>query len=141
MPLETKKRPLGDRRKKFIAEYLKTLNASQAARNAGYKGKSNVIGARLLADVSIQAFISKRLNEAMASEKDSLKKLILEELKTEAFMKIERKDENGNIDIEQSPHKMKAIEMLAKYTAILTEKVEVTGKDGGPIELKWPEGG
>lgn len=47
----------------FIDEYLITLNASEAARRAGYNGKSNVIGPRLLADVSIQAHVAERLKE------------------------------------------------------------------------------
>lgn len=33
MPSEPKNRPLGERRKKFISDYLETLNASEEARN------------------------------------------------------------------------------------------------------------
>lgn len=47
----------------FIDEYLICLNASEAARRAGYNGKSNVVGPRLLADVSIGAEIDRRLKE------------------------------------------------------------------------------
>jgi len=47
----------------FIDEYLITLNASEAARRAGYNGKSNVVGPRLLADVSIGTEIDRRLKE------------------------------------------------------------------------------
>lgn len=47
----------------FVEAYLTTWNASGAARMAGYTGKSNVVGPRLLANVSIQDAIERRLNE------------------------------------------------------------------------------
>jgi hypothetical protein len=47
----------------FVNEYLISWNSADAARRAGYNGKSNVVGPRLLADVSIQAEIAQRLKE------------------------------------------------------------------------------
>lgn len=47
----------------FVNEYLISWNSADAARRAGYNGKSNVVGPRLLADVSIQAVITERLKE------------------------------------------------------------------------------
>lgn len=47
----------------FIDEYLNCLNASEAARRAGYNGKSNVVGSQLLANLSIEAEIDRRLKE------------------------------------------------------------------------------
>lgn len=44
----------------FIAEYVRCWNASEAARRAGYNGKSNVAGAQLLANPSIAAEIERR---------------------------------------------------------------------------------
>lgn len=43
---------LSPRQQLFITEYSKCLNASEAARRAGYKGDASVMGARLLAKVS-----------------------------------------------------------------------------------------
>jgi phage terminase small subunit len=54
---------MNNRQRVFVEEYLRCWNASEAARRAGYRGKPNVIGARLLADVSISAEISRRLAE------------------------------------------------------------------------------
>ena len=54
---------MNNRQRVFIEEYLRCWNASEAARRAGYKGKANVTGARLLANVSISAEISRRLQE------------------------------------------------------------------------------
>lgn len=121
MPLEIKKRPLGERRKKFIAEYLKTLNASQAARNAGYKSRADVAGARLLVNASVKAEVSRRIGEAMGSEKDGLRRKIVNELQSEAFSASEDKDENGNVIVRPSQNKIKALELLAKYAKLLED--------------------
>ncbi len=56
-------RPLNPRQQKFVDAYLgpSNGNASDAARRAGYTGKPNVIGPRLLANVSIRAAIKRGL--------------------------------------------------------------------------------
>jgi phage terminase small subunit len=58
----TEKNPTPKQRA-FIEAYLTCWNASEAARQAGYTGKANVIGPRLLANVSIKAAIKQRLDE------------------------------------------------------------------------------
>lgn len=121
MPSEPKNRPLGERRKKFIAEYLKTLNASQAARNAGYKGRSDVAGARLLVNDKVRAEVSRRIAEAMGSEKDGLRRRIVNELQSEAFATVEDKDADGNTIVRPSANKIKALELLAKYAKLLDD--------------------
>lgn len=50
--------PLTAQQRRFVAAYLDCLNASEAARRAGYKTKANVQGARLLAHASIQAAVA-----------------------------------------------------------------------------------
>ena len=54
---------LNARQQAFIDEYLICLNASEAARKAGYNGKSNVYGPTLLANLSIKAEIDRRQKE------------------------------------------------------------------------------
>ena len=63
------------RQKVFCEEYLKTWNASEAARRAGYNGKSNVRGSQLLADVNIQAEVKRRLAELKLSADEVLVRL------------------------------------------------------------------
>ena len=49
---------LNEKQKRFVEEYLVDLNATAAAKRAGYSGKTaNEQGARLLANVSIQSLI------------------------------------------------------------------------------------
>lgn len=132
---------LSDRRKKFISAYLETLNASEAARKAGYKGRSNTIGQRLLTNVDIKNAISTSLESVIGANKSSLKKRILDELEQEAFAESTIEDINpkGGTTTRLNSNKMKALELLAKYIGLLTERVEITGKDGAAIEIRWPD--
>lgn len=54
---------LSNKQRVFIDEYLICLNASEAARRAGYNGKSNVVGSQLLANLSISEEITRLLKE------------------------------------------------------------------------------
>lgn len=54
---------LSNKHQTFVNEYLVCWNASEAARRAGYNGKANVVGPRLLADVSITEEIKRRVAE------------------------------------------------------------------------------
>lgn len=113
---------MNQRRKAFIAAYLKTLNASEAARQAGYKTRANVAGPRLLANDSIKAEVSKRITEAMGSEKDGLKRRIVNELEQEAFAESTFTDETkGGTVTRANPNKLKALELLAKYSKLLED--------------------
>ena len=59
----------------FLEEYLKCWNASEAARRAGYRGRANTIGPRLLANVGIQKAIQARLDELKMSADEVLVRL------------------------------------------------------------------
>lgn len=51
------------KQQKFVDAFIETGNATEAARLAGYTGKPNVIGPRMLANVSISRAIEKRQKE------------------------------------------------------------------------------
>lgn len=112
--------------RRFCYHYLKTLNASEAARLAGYKGRADVIGARLLVNVRIKSAIEKALNDAIAGDKATIKRRVLTELQAEAF----------NPD---SRHRIKALELLSKYSDILSDKVTLQGDANAPLIIKWPD--
>lgn len=120
---------LTERRKKFISAYLETLNASEAARQAGYKGRSNTIGQRLLTNVDIKGIISEELKARMDADRESVKARVLTLWNAVSATSTESMRD-----------RLKASELLAKYAGLLTERVEITGKDGAPIEyIKLPE--
>lgn len=66
---------LTDKQRAFVEHYLVCWNASEAARRAHYTGKANVVGPRLLANVSIQAAIQTRLAELKMSADEVLVRL------------------------------------------------------------------
>jgi phage terminase small subunit len=52
---------LNDKQKRFVAEYLIDLNATQAAIRAGYSAKTaHVQGSRLLSDVRVSALLTEK---------------------------------------------------------------------------------
>lgn len=117
-----KERPQNERRKRFISEYLQCLNASEAARRAGYKTRANVAGQRLLTNADIKTEISRRISEAMGAEKDGLKRRIVDELEKEAFAESTFTDETkGGTITRANPNKLKALELLAKYAKLLED--------------------
>lgn len=64
-----------NRRRIFIDEYLKCWNASEAARRAGYKSRSNTAGSRLLSNVDIKAEIERRIDENAMTADEVLQRL------------------------------------------------------------------
>jgi phage terminase small subunit len=72
----SEEKKLTRKQKVFIAEYLKTWNASESARRAGYSVKTaGSIGQRLLKDVEISTAIQTRLAEIHMSADEALKLL------------------------------------------------------------------
>jgi hypothetical protein len=75
MAAKEKPKPLSPKQRAFVEAYLKCWNASEAARQAGYKGQANVVGPRLLANVSIAAAIEARLAELKMGSDEVLVRL------------------------------------------------------------------
>lgn len=68
--------PLTRRQKVFIEEYLTCWNASEAARRAGYKGRSDTVGPRLLNYPGVNNAIDNRLSELKVNKSNIGKKRI-----------------------------------------------------------------
>lgn len=78
---------LTELRKRFVEEYLKDLNATQAAIRAGYSAKTaNEQAARLLANVSIQAEIQRRQKDR-SKRTEITQDRVLQELASIGFAK------------------------------------------------------
>lgn len=141
MNKKPKRHGLTQRQRQFVSSYLKTLNKSEAARATGYKGNNaHVIGARLYSKVKIREAIESKLKEAMGSDVEAIKHRVLVELQKEAFetdtiITMQTGDTSSD---RYNPAKMKALELLAKYGGLLIDRQEVTGKDGAPIVISWP---
>lgn len=147
------------RQTNFINEYLTCFNATMAADRAGYTGDSNVLGVtgyELLRNPKISEAISQRLRESAMSADEVLMRLA-EQARGEHGRYITT---GGTVDIatlvnDKKAHLIKkvketkdgmeyefydaqsALNTLAKHHGLLTDKTEITGKDGEAIQVKF----
>lgn len=113
----------------FVKEYLVDLNATQAAIRAGYSEKTaKEIGCENLTKPNIK----RAIDEAMDARAKRIE--VDEDYVIETIMDtIQRCMDEDNY---QPNYVLKGAELLGKHLKMFTEKVEHTGKDGGPIETK-----
>lgn len=116
----------------FADYYLETGNATESAKLAGYSKKTaNVIGAENLAKPYIREYIDERLKEA------SEKRIAKADEVLEYFTRVMRGEEKDAFGLDASlTDRNKAAENLGKRYGLFTEKKEITGKDGGPIQTE-----
>lgn len=124
---------LNARQKRFCDEYLISLNATDAAKKAGYKG--NYVGQnadKLLKNTKIQSYLEKRLAEkesALIADQDDILKLltriVMGEEQGTALVGVGQ----GAQEVEQVPptntEKIRAAEILGKYYKLFTDRQEI----------------
>lgn len=125
---------LTEKQKRWIDYYIETGNATEAARRAGYRAKSenslNSIGAQNL--VKLKTFIEEKLaakaDERIAKQDEVLRHLTAAmrgELTEEAVLVVDgdvRRVQKGAALKDRN----KAAELLAKRYGLLTEKIDLT---------------
>lgn len=89
---------LNDRQQRFVTEYLKDLNATEAAIRAGYSVKTaKQIGSRLLTQVDVAAAIAAATAKRLSSA-DLTATRVLEEMRRLAFSDLRSLfDDKGNL--------------------------------------------
>jgi phage terminase small subunit len=153
-----------ERRKRFAQEYLVDMNAKQAAIRSGYsKNGAEVQGHRLLTDANVAEHIFKLLEKRSESMEISARR-VLEEIGilsysdvrnykhcpkngvtnadhapkevTRAISSVETKmDDKGIIHTKYKLwSKPDALRMLAQHLALLVERKELSGPQGGALE-------
>lgn len=152
---------LSPKHRRFVAEYLKDQNATQAAIRAGYKKKNaDVVGPRLLGNVGIKAAIEAALTKAedkavvtVAYVLTTLKEVVercmthtpVMEFDYEAKELVQKKkslvDADGNLKRVgvfefDSAGANGALKMLGQHLKMFTERSEVTGANGQPLVPK-----
>lgn len=124
-----------EKQKRFCDEYLKDLNAKQAAVRAGYSPKTaKQIGQRMLTFVDLKSYIDEQL-ELLHNQKTADAQEVLEYLTsvmrgehTEQTLQLVGDGVQKITDIDVSEkERMKAAEMLGKYHALWTERTQVEG--------------
>ncbi|MGN5479508.1 terminase small subunit [Cupriavidus basilensis] len=166
-------RKLSPKQERFIEEYLKDLNATQAALRAGYSSKTaRQIGEQLIRKPEIQ----KRLAAAPAARSERaqvdadyvLRRMVeidqmdvldimtgsMELKPVSEWPRVWRQYLSG-FDLAEMfegtgsdrtlagilkkirwPDKVKNLELIGRHLGMFKEKVELTGKDGGPVEQR-----
>ena len=132
-------RKLSDKQQAFCEEYLVDLNATQAAIRAGYsEDTSRQIGSENLSKPYIAEFITEL--QAKRSAKTELNaQWVLERLQRvhDRCMQEEAVTDaegaTGEYKFEHSGAN-KSLEFIGKHLAMFTEKKELSGPGGGPIE-------
>ena len=124
---------LTERQKAFCDYYIETLNATEAARRAGYSEKTaKEIGCENLTKPNIQAYIQERLKqmdkERIASAEEVLEYLTKVMRGEEKEKLLEGSGEDEKVMIEAPPsirERTKAAELLGKRYALFIDKGQV----------------
>ena len=140
---------INDRQKRYVAEYLIDLNATQAAIRAGYSVKgAHVRGAELLKNRKVAAAIQKAMTERSERTEITqdyvLNSIVetMERCKQAEPVKYQNGDQVyvGTPDGEITPSYkfdagavLRGAELLGRHLAMFTDNVRHAGKDGGPI--------
>lgn len=142
---------LSSKQMTFVREYLVDLNATQAATRAGYSPRTaNEQGARLLAKASVAEAVQAGM-DARAARTEITADYVLQSIVStmERCKQVEPVyDRKGDPVMVGTPDGelaqaftfnaagvLKGAELLGRHLKLFTEKVEHTGKDGGPIEV------
>lgn len=151
---------LSEKQKRFVQEYLVDLNATAAAKRAGYSPKTaSEQGARLLANVKVQEEIQKAI-EKRQNRVEITQDRVLQELASIAFAKgtdyasiisgvvmmndtekLTEEQKAAIVGIKQTKEgvevkladKMRALELLAKHLGLL--QAQEKQEDGMLLEL------
>lgn len=114
---------------RFCLEFVKSGNATEAYKAAGYKVRSDkvasVAAARLLGNVCIQETIAK-LRDKLSSEK-----IMDARERREVLTRFARDDETSKQD------RLKAMDLLNKMDGVYITKTQITGAGGGPLTFRW----
>jgi phage terminase small subunit len=129
--METKKRKLNPKQKRFVQEYIIDLNATQAAIRAGYsKRMAGYIGWQLLQKTLISAEIDRQLRkreERTQVDQDYVIKGLLN-VHERCVQAVEVLDKEGNPTGEfrfEASGANKALELLGRHLKMFTDKVEI----------------
>ena len=136
---------LTPKQQRFVEEYLIDLNATQAAIRARYSPRTaNEQGAQNLAKLSI----SEAIAEAQAKREErtqitqdyvltNIQKVIERCMQVQQVDNCLTQTEDGELAqafMFKEQGALKGLELLGKRLGMFKDKIEHTGKDGGPIE-------
>lgn len=130
--MATKK--LTPKEKKFCQEYVRTGNASEAVRLAGYSEKNvRQRGSKMLSKDYIQAYINELMEELKKetiADADEVMQLLTSIARGQTTEENVVVDKAGNVSIVETrvkeKERVKALELLGKRYKLYTDKVEAS---------------
>lgn len=115
---------LTDKQQRFVDEYLVDLNASAAARRAGYSEKTaGHIAKQLVTKTSIAQAIAEKMQD-LQQRTEITQEYVLSRLKEI----VERTTQHEGADEYDPRAAVKALELLGKHLGLYTEKVSLKGE-------------
>jgi phage terminase small subunit len=130
------------KRQRFVTEYLVDLNATQAAIRAGYSPKTaRQCGARMLTFADVRQEIeTAKAEQAKRTQIDAdwvIRKLVKNFRRAMQESPVFDKEGNATGKFQyRGAVANKALELIGRHFGAFPEKVEHTGKDGGPIRIR-----
>jgi phage terminase small subunit len=120
---------MNKRQELFVTEYLVDFNATQAAKRAGYSEKTAYAkGHELLKNVEVKTAVDRKYQEMIGPRE----KIVRDVLTT-----LDEIRERG----EKDSDRVAAAKVLAQHAGMLTDKVELSGKDGEAIVFQVVKSG
>lgn len=130
---------MNKQQKKFIDEYIKDLNATQAAIRAGYSEKTAYSqGQRLLKKVEIKSAIQKQvdsMHKKSIADAEEVMEFLSQTMRGE--MTTEELTNTGSVvDVTPSlPQRVKAAELIGKRHSLFTDNLNVNSKSDIEIDI------
>ncbi len=120
----------------FCQEYLIDLNGTQAAIRAGYSAKT---AAEIAVENLGKPQIASRVQELMDARAKRVERTADDVLRDlhEVLQDAMQKSTNpmGVVSMVNHSAALKALELEGKHRKMFTDKVEMTGADGGPLNM------
>lgn len=128
--------------KKFVSEYIKTLDAELSAKNAGYKPQNlKTLSSKLLSNKNIIKEIKSQLSNQISSLRVN-KGYVVQKLLQIAEFSLEEEDildkdggYTGKKKLRDTSAGLKALESLCKYLGFYTDKSEENYKQAKIITI------
>ena len=138
-------RPLTARQARFPQEYIVDLNGTQAVIRCGYSPNgADVTAIRLLGNPRIQQALAKAM--AQRSQRTEINAdWVLTQLRENveramrAVAVLNRDGEETGEWTYQGHVANRSLELIGKHLGMFTDKVEVAGRDGDPVQIRWIE--
>ena len=117
---------LTPKQRKFVEEYLKDLNATQAAIRAGYSEKAaRAVSSRLLTNANVQSAVAARSKKASEKAELTVESVLsgVQAVLDDATQKVFDKD--GNQVMLDRANALKSLEMQGKYLQMFIDKMKI----------------